>query len=87
MIEKKILNLIKSKISVEHIYIEDLTHKHQHHKHYNGGGHFKLTVISDDFINLSLIKRHRLVYSILADMLKAEIHALSMITKTTAEYK
>ena len=87
MIEKKILTLIKSKISVEHINITDLTHKHQNHKHYSGGGHFKLTVVSDDFIDLSLIQRHRLIYSILDHMLKAEIHALSMITKTISEYK
>ena len=87
MIENKILKLIKSKLTVEHISIEDLTSKHQHHKHYNGGGHFKLTVISDDFTNLSLIQRHRLIYSILSDMMKTEIHALSMVTKTTSEYK
>ena len=87
MAKNKILELIKSKLTVEHINIADLTNKHQHHKQYTGGGHYKLIVVSDDFKNLTLIKRHKLIYTILKDMLQNEIHALSMITQTTKEYK
>ena len=86
MAKNKILKLIRSKLTVEHISIDDLTSKHQHHKQSTGGGHYKLIVVSNDFNNLTLIKRHKLIYTILKDMLQNEIHALSMITKTTKEY-
>ena len=87
MVKNKILELIKTKLTVEHISIDDLTSKHQHHKQSTGGGHYKLIVVSNDFNNLNLIKRHKLIYTILKDMLQNEIHALSMITQTTKEYK
>lgn len=43
-----------------------------------GGGHFQVTVISDRFRGLPPLKRHRLVYAALADLMAREIHALSI---------
>ena len=39
--------------------------------------HFKLVIVSDKFIDMSLIERHRSVYSALGSIM-SEIHALSI---------
>ena len=87
MIKNKIINLLESKIKINHIDIKDLTKKHINHIGYDGGGHYKVTIISNDFKNITLIKRHKMIYSILDSMIKKEIHALSLKTLTLKEYK
>ena len=53
---KKIIeNLIKDELSIYHINIDDFTKNHTHHKEYDGGGHYKAIIVSDDFKNLNLI--------------------------------
>lgn len=49
------------------------------------GHHFEAIIVSDEFDGKSLIQRHQMVYAALGDKMKAEVHALSMKTKTSAE--
>lgn len=49
------------------------------------GQHFFATIVSDAFIGKSQMQRHRLVYAALGDKMKADIHALSMKTRTPIE--
>ena len=49
------------------------------------GHHFEAVIIGEEFAGKSRIQRHQLVYSILGDKMKAEVHALSMKTMTPAE--
>lgn len=49
------------------------------------GHHFEAVIISPEFAEKSRIQRHQMVYAILGDKMKAEIHALSMKTMTPAE--
>ena len=86
MIKDQIIKLIKENINVEHISIRDRSAGHKHHKHYDGGGHFKLLVVSDDFSTMSLLQRHQAIYKLVNHMIQKEIHALSMITQTVSEY-
>ena len=51
-----------------------------------GGGHYTLTIVSDVFDGLMLIKRHRLVNEAAKELLASDIHALSIIAKTPAEF-
>ncbi|MFT6625233.1 MAG: BolA protein [Cycloclasticus sp.] len=51
----------------------------------SGGGHFYLTIVSSKFDNQSRIKRHQLVYKALGDMMKSDIHALSIKAFTPEE--
>lgn len=48
--------------------------------------HFKVIIVSDKFDGLMLIKRHRLVNSVLEDELANKIHALAMHTYTNAQW-
>jgi len=47
--------------------------------------HFKVTIVAEDFDDLMLIKRHRLVNSALSQELQ-QIHALALHTLTPAEW-
>lgn len=51
------------------------------------GQHFFATIVTDQFEGKSRIQRHQLVYQVLGDKMKAEIHALSMKTLTVAQHQ
>lgn len=69
---------LKSHFSPSSLEIEDESHLHVGHASAKGGGHFKVTLVSDAFTGKSLIERHRLVYAAMGDAMKHEIHALSI---------
>ncbi len=49
------------------------------------GHHFEALIVCDGFAGKSSVQRHQMVYQILGDKMKAEIHALSMKTVTKEE--
>ena len=51
----------------------------------SGGGHFAATIVSNRFEGLNPIQRHRLVYEALGDLMKTDIHALSVRALTPKE--
>ena len=83
---KKINKLISKNLNISKIEIIDDSHKHRNHKKDTSGGHFRLLIVSDNFKEMSLIKRHQLIYNILDEMIKTEIHALSMKLLDVEEY-
>ena len=85
MIVEQIKNLLESNLNIYSISIYDLGHKHKNHNH-DGGGHYKINLISNDFENISLLDRHKKIYMILKDMIKKEIHAVSLNLLTIKEY-
>jgi len=50
------------------------------------GQHFQATIVSPAFAGKRLIQRHQLVYAVLGDRMREEIHALSMKTLTPEEF-
>ena len=44
----------------------------------NGGGHYRLLVVSAAFVGKSTVARHRMVYSALGELMRGKIHALSI---------
>ena len=57
-----------------------------HVGHAGGGkGHFSVHVVAACFSGLTLVQRHRLVHDALAEMLREQIHALALVTKTPEE--
>lgn len=73
--EDLIKELIATEIPCEFIYVE------------GDGTHFFATIVSEAFTGKRLIQRHQMVYGILGDRMKEEIHALSMTTLTPEEHK
>ncbi|KAJ3168184.1 hypothetical protein HDU88_001622 [Geranomyces variabilis] len=70
--------------------IIDDSAKHAGHAAMRGvkGGetHFSVTAVSEAFAGMRPVQRHQKVYTILDDELKGGLHALSLTTKTPAEY-
>jgi BolA protein len=65
--------------------IQDDSALHVGHAGNTGGAHFTITIVSDAFEGLSLLKRHRLVYAAVDELMHSAIHALSIDAKTPSE--
>jgi BolA family transcriptional regulator, general stress-responsive regulator len=50
-----------------------------------GGGHYRLHLVSARFEGLNSVSRHRLVYDCLRDMMRSDIHALTIIAVAPSE--
>jgi len=74
--------------SPERLVIVNESHLHAGHHHaesghhatFDGTGetHFRVRIVSSDFAGMSRIQRHRAVNALLADELKAGVHALAI---------
>jgi acid stress-induced BolA-like protein IbaG/YrbA len=51
------------------------------------GQHFEALIVSPLFHGKSRVQRHQLVYAVLGDRMREEIHALSMKTFTPEEFE
>ena len=66
-------------LGAESVEIEDQSHLHAGHAGAaSGGGHYDVIVISSAFNDLNTLGRHRLIYNAVDDLMKKEIHALSI---------
>jgi BolA protein len=60
--------------------IEDESALHAGHEGASsGGGHYRVHLVSPKFEGLARLARHRLVYDALDDLMKREVHALSLV--------
>ena len=68
-----------SKLNPESLEILDDSGQHAGHEGARGGGgHYRLTIVSQQFAGKPVQRRHRMVYEALGQMIKREIHALSI---------
>ena len=59
--------------------IMDESHKHAGHAGaIAGGGHYVVKICSAQFSDKSTMTRHRMIYSALAELMRADIHALTI---------
>ncbi len=59
--------------------IVDESHKHAGHEGArSGGGHFVVNIVSEQFVGKNMVARHRMIYSSLGEMMKGNIHALTI---------
>jgi acid stress-induced BolA-like protein IbaG/YrbA len=61
-------------LSCEHLQVE------------GDGRHFQATIVSAAFAGKRPVQRHQMVYAVLGDRMREEIHALSMTTLTPEEW-
>ncbi|KNC47808.1 BolA protein [Thecamonas trahens ATCC 50062] len=69
------------------VFLDVVNESYKHSVPADAETHFKVTVVSDAFDGLALIERHRKVYDVLGDELKASVHALSIKAKTPAQWE
>jgi BolA protein len=65
--------------------IRDDSAKHAGHAGAREGGHFSVTVVSDRFTGRTRMQRHQLVYEAVSELLRTDIHALSIQARTPQE--
>lgn len=59
--------------------IEDESHRHAGHAGAATGlGHFRVRIVSAAFAGQPLIARHRMVFAALGELMKTDIHAVSI---------
>ena len=85
----KMENVIKEKITgrLSPTLLEVVDESDKHNVPAGSESHFKLLVVSSGFAEHSLIDRHRLIYSLLAQELAGQIHALSIQALTPEEWE
>ena len=76
---------LNNQLSPTQLDIVDESHLHAGHSGHGGAGHFAAAITADAFNDKSLIERHRLVYLAVDDLMKTEIHALSIKATSTDE--
>ena len=86
-IGNKIEQKLGEQLDLHHIEIKDFTGRHLNHKQHDGGFHLEAIIVSDSFIDKTLIDRHKIIYAALGELLKHEIHAFSMKTLTPEEWE
>lgn len=70
---------LTSALHPQSLDISDDSHLHAGHAGAaDGRGHFTVRIVSERFQGLPTLKRHRLVYEAVGDMMQTDIHALSI---------
>jgi len=74
---------LKQRLAAQHVEVIDDSVLHANHPGArDGGGHFRIVVVSEQFRGLSRVAAQRLVYGALQELMTRDIHALQMRTLT-----
>ncbi len=86
-VAQAIENKLSEKLTPDRLEIEDESARHHGHAgaRPEGESHFRVTIVSATFEGMSRLERQRLVYRLLAEEMKSDIHALALTTLTPAE--
>jgi BolA protein len=81
----KIRQVLTARLAPVALEIHDDSAKHAGHAGAREGGHFSVVVVSEQFAGRTRMQRHQLVYAALADLMRTDIHALSIQARTPQE--
>ena len=91
--------LLKRKINIENLILKnyepeffsviDVSEQHRGHQNFKEGleSHFEIIIVSEKFINLKRIERHRMVNHSLREEFLSDLHSVIIKTYTIEEYK
>jgi BolA family transcriptional regulator, general stress-responsive regulator len=83
-IESQIVNTLKT--SMDLFSLKIINESFMHNVPEGSESHFKIVIVSEDFLNLTMIQRHKLVYKKLNNLM-TKIHALSIHAFDKDEFK
>ena len=78
-----IISDLQQAFAIEHIALKN--ESFMHNVPADSESHFKLIIVSDDFLGITKVKRHQGIYNALSETMKS-IHALSIQAFTVAEF-
>jgi BolA family transcriptional regulator, general stress-responsive regulator len=77
--EARLRERLQTRFEPVQLEIVDESHKHAGHVGAaDGRGHFRVRIVAEAFRSLAPLARHRLVYEAVDDLLKTDIHALTI---------
>jgi BolA family transcriptional regulator, general stress-responsive regulator len=82
---EKIRQVLSARLAPVSLEIRDDSAKHAGHAGAREGGHFSVVVVSDQFVGRTRMQRHQLVYAALAELMRTDIHALSIEARAPQE--
>jgi BolA protein len=83
---ERIRTVLAEALPVTAIELIDDSHRHAGHAGARDGrGHFRLRIVSGAFAGLRPLQRHQLVYGALDELMRTDIHALSITALTPEE--
>jgi BolA protein len=85
MIANTIRQKLEEALKPELIEIIDHSAAHAGHAGNKGGGHYNVTIVAQQFEGKSLVQRHQMIYQVMGDLMKEEIHALGINALTPTE--
>ena len=75
----RIRTALEAAFAPQRLEVEDDSHRHAGHAGARDGrGHFNVLIVSQAFAGMAPLARHRAVYAALGDMMRDDIHALSI---------
>lgn len=76
---ERIAERLRHALQPVELEIVDDSHLHAGHAGAaDGRGHFSVRVVAERFAGLTVVRRHRLVYEAVGDLMTTDIHALSI---------
>lgn len=84
-VQQRIEEKLSSQLDLQHL--EVVNESGNHHVPAGSESHFRVVLVSPEFVAQRLIQRHKRINSILAEELAGEVHALSMHTYTEDEWR
>jgi len=76
---ERITQRLREQLAPDELEVIDDSHLHAGHAGAaDGRGHFTVIIVSPRFAGLNTVRRHRLVYESVGDMMTTDIHALSI---------
>ena len=83
--ESIIIKKLEEAFSPDHLQVINESASHNVPK--GSESHFKVILVSQEFEGKTAVKRHQLVYSVLAHELQSGVHALALHTYLPVEWK
>ena len=82
------IELLRQRLALlqpETVVIVDDSHRHAGHAGARDGGHYQLQLVAQAFAGKSTIARHRMIYDAAGDLMRGQIHALSIRAEVPGE--
>jgi BolA protein len=77
----RIRQALEQRFAPSALEILDDSAAHAGHAGAREGGHFRVTLVADEFRGRSRIERHRLVYDAVSHLMGSDIHAINIVAR------
>lgn len=78
--------VLRAALAPSQLEVRDDSAAHAGHAGAAEGSHFSVRIVSERFVGVARVGRHRLVYDALRDLMTQGIHALALDTRAPGEH-